>query len=80
MNDKVIPCVYLCWTASQCLLLHKEVCFMLSVIHFVCCGMDIHKKFAVATIAITDYCDVTSYIKRRFTTFNSDLKALKNDP
>lgn len=51
---------------------------MLSVKHFVCCGMDVHKKFVIATIAVTDYCGVTSYIKKRFATFNSDLKALKN--
>ncbi len=50
---------------------------MLSIKHFVCCGIDVHKKFVVATIAITDYRSVTSYIKGRFATFNSDLKALK---
>ena len=50
---------------------------MLSVKHFVCCGMDVHKKFVVATIAITDYRGVTSYIKGKFATFNSDLKTLK---
>ena len=50
---------------------------MLSIKHFVCCGIDVHKKFVAATIAITDYRSVTSYIKGRFATFNSDLKALK---
>ncbi len=40
--------------------------------------MDVHKKFVVATIAVTDYRGVTSYIKKRFAMFNSDLKALKN--
>ena len=35
---------------------------MLSVKHFVCCGMDVHKKFVVATIAVTEYRGVTSYI------------------
>ena len=39
--------------------------------------MDVHQKFVVATIAVTDYCGVTSYIKKRFTTFNFDLQALK---
>ncbi len=28
---------------------------MLSIKHFVCCGMDVHKKFVVAAIALTDY-------------------------
>ena len=55
----------------------KEVFFMLSIKHFVCCGIDVHKKFVVATIATTDYRGVTSYEKKRFSTFNSDLKALK---
>jgi hypothetical protein len=50
---------------------------MLSVKHFVCCSIDVHKKFVVATIAVTDYRGVTSYIQKRSATFNSDLKALK---
>lgn len=50
---------------------------MLSIKHFVCCGMDVHKKFVVATIATTDYHGVTTYEKKQFSTFNSDLKALK---
>lgn len=50
---------------------------MLSIKHFVCCGMDVHKKFLVATIALTDYRGVTSYVRKRFATFNSDLKALE---
>ena len=52
------------------------LCFMLSVKHFICCGMDVRKKSVIATIAVTDYRGVTSYIKTRFSTFNSDLKAL----
>ena len=39
--------------------------------------MDVHKKFVVATIALTDYRGVTSYVKKRFATFNSDLNSLK---
>ncbi len=50
---------------------------MLSIKHFVCCGMDVHKKFVVAAIALTDYRGVTSYVKKRFSTFNSDLNSLK---
>ncbi|MBB5264801.1 transposase [Catenibacillus scindens] len=49
----------------------------LSIKHFVCCGMDVHKKFVVATIAFTDFRGVTTYKKKRFATFNSDLRALK---
>ena len=50
---------------------------MLSIKHFVCCGMDVHKKFVVAAIALTDNRGVTSYVKKRFATFNSDLNSLK---
>lgn len=50
---------------------------MLTIKHFVCRGIDVHKKFIVATIAVTDYKGVTTYIQKRFPTFNSDLKALK---
>ena len=50
---------------------------MLTIKHYVCCGMDVHKKFVVATIANTDLKGVTTYIKKRFPTFNSDLKLLK---
>ena len=38
---------------------------MLSIKHFVCCGMDVHKKFVVAAIALTDYRGVTSYLKKK---------------
>jgi len=50
---------------------------MLSIKHYVCCGIDVHKKFVVATIAITDFRGVTTYKKKRFATFNSDLRSLK---
>lgn len=50
---------------------------MLKIVHPICCGMDVHKKFVVAAIAITDKQNVSTYIKRRFTTFNSDLRNLE---
>lgn len=50
---------------------------MLSIKYFVCYDMDIHKKLLITTIAVTDYHGVTSYIQKKFATFNSDLKALK---
>jgi len=49
---------------------------MLKIVHPICCGMDVHKTFVVAAIAITDKQNVTTYIKRRFATFNSDLRGL----
>lgn len=50
---------------------------MLSVKHVVCYGMDVYKKFVVATIATTDYRCVTTYKKKRSAAFNSGLKVLK---
>ena len=51
---------------------------MLRIVHPICCGIDVHKKFLVATIASTDSKNVTTYFKRRFNTFNSDLKSLES--
>lgn len=50
---------------------------MLKIVHHVCCGMDVHKKFVIAAIAFTDFKNVTTYKKKRFATFNSDLKSLE---
>lgn len=50
---------------------------MLKIVHPICCGMDVHKKFVIAAIAITDYKNVTTYLKKRFATFNSDLRSLE---
>lgn len=50
---------------------------MLKIDHPVFCGMDVHKKFVIAAIAFTDFKNVTTYKKKRFTTFNSDLKSLE---
>lgn len=51
---------------------------MLRIVHPICCGIDVHKKFLVTTIASTDSKNVTTYFKRRFNTFNSDLKSLES--
>lgn len=50
---------------------------MLKIVHHICCGMDVHKKFVIAAIAFTDFKNVTTYKKKRFATFNSDLKSLE---
>jgi len=42
---------------------------MLSVKHFVCCSIDIHKNFVIAAIAITDYHGVTSYLLKNILHF-----------
>lgn len=46
---------------------------MLKIVHPICCGMDVHKKFIVATVATTSPDGVTSYDTKNFSTFNSGL-------
>ena len=49
---------------------------MLKIVHPVCCGIDVHKKFVVACIASTDKRGITTYKVSRFSTFTSGLKKL----
>jgi len=48
----------------------------LKIVYPVCCGMDVHKSFVVACIASTNDHGVTTYKRRRFSTFTNDLKLL----
>lgn len=50
---------------------------MLKIVYPVCCGIDVHKKFVVATIASTDKNNVTTYETKSFNTYTSDLLLLK---
>ena len=47
---------------------------MLKIVYPICCGMDVHKSFVVACIATTNDKGVTTYKKKRFSTFTSDLR------
>ena len=51
---------------------------MLRIVHHNCAGIDVHKKFIAVCIATTDFKGVTSYKKKRFATFNSDLKSCRD--
>ncbi len=51
---------------------------MLKIVFPVCCGIDVHKKFVVATIATTDQNNITTYKTREFLTFTQDLLKLSN--
>lgn len=51
---------------------------MLSIVYPICCGMDIHKKFLIATIAITNSEGITEYIQKRFSTFKNELLKLRD--
>lgn len=50
---------------------------MLKIVRPICCGIDVHKQFIVATIAKTDEKGVTTYQTKEFKTFNYDLNNLK---
>lgn len=49
----------------------------MKVVYQICCGVDIHKTFLVATIIKTSKGAQPSYQKKRFSTFNSDIRHFK---
>jgi len=51
---------------------------MLKIVHPICCGIDVHKKFVVTTIGTTSQSGITDYITRQFSTFTKDLIALRD--
>jgi len=48
----------------------------LRVVYPICCGVDVHKSFLVATLITTEGI-VPTYRKKRFSTFNSSILAFK---
>ena len=48
----------------------------LKIVYPVCCGIDVHKSFVVACIATTNEKGVTTYKRKRFSTFTGDLRRL----
>ena len=50
---------------------------MLKVYYPICCGIDVHKKMVVATIATTDKENITTYQTQKFSTMTYDLKNLQ---
>ena len=46
------------------------------IVYPVCCGIDVHKSFVVACIAATNEKGLTTYKRRRFSTFTGDLRLL----
>jgi len=50
--------------------------FMLKIVYPICCGIDVHKKFVVATIGTTNKSGVTKYQTRQFSTFTENLHQL----
>lgn len=49
---------------------------MLKIVYPICCGIDVHKTFVIATIASTDNKGITSYKASRFSTFTKGLREL----
>jgi transposase len=49
----------------------------LKIVYPICCGVDIHKTFFVATLITTEGMQPI-YRKRRFSTFNSQILAFKD--
>ena len=50
---------------------------MLNIYYYNCCGIDVHKKMLVATIAKTDDHKVTTYQTKQFSTLTKDIEHLK---
>lgn len=48
----------------------------MTVVYPICCGIDVHKTFFVATLITTEGL-VPKYLKRRFSTFNNQILAFK---
>ncbi|MBN4050895.1 IS110 family transposase [bacterium AH-315-K05] len=49
---------------------------MLKIVYPICCGIDVHKKFVVATVGITNKSGVTDYHTKQFSTFTENLHQL----
>lgn len=50
----------------------------MKIVYPICCGVDVHKKVIVATIATTDKNNITSYELQEFETLNSGLFAFRD--
>ena len=49
----------------------------LKIVHPICCGMDVHRDFVEVCVASTNNKGVTSYNRKRFSTFSDDLRTLR---
>jgi transposase len=50
----------------------KKGVFLMKIVYQICCGVDVHKTFLVATIIKTDGV-MPTYFKKRFSTFNNSI-------
>ena len=65
------------WQFSQWLLIFYERSLTMKVTYQTCCGVDVHKRFLVATIIKTTGGIEPSYQKKRFSTFNNSILEFK---
>jgi len=65
-------------TVNVCLIHYKlwRDVFMLKIVYPICCGIDVHKKFVVATVGTTNKSGVTEYQTKQFSTFTEGLNQL----
>ena len=50
----------------------------MKVVYPVCCGVDVHKSFFIATIITTTSDIQPNYSRKRFSTFNNDILRFAN--
>lgn len=50
----------------------------MKIVYSICCGVDVHKRMLVATIASTDRNNITTYSTETFLTSNSELEQFRN--
>jgi transposase len=55
-----------------------EAMLLLKIVRKICCGIDIHKKFVVATIGTTNDAGVTDYQTQQFSTFTDELIKMRD--
>ena len=51
---------------------------MLKIVRPICCGVDVHKSFIVASIGITNENGITTYKTKNFYTHNKDINSFKD--
>ena len=50
----------------------------MKIMYPICCGIDVHKKFLIATIVSSKNPPTLTYKKKRFSTFNNQLRELRD--
>ena len=74
-SDKFIAWIAVNVTVSfyALIFLRKKV-FIMDIIYPICCGLDVHKKSVVASIAVTNPVTLeATYSVKSFSTMNSDI-------